>query len=122
MTVSLEYTTGAYLLAKSNAHARTLFQQFRDHSLRKTYIAVVRGGRESFPEAGYGTINTRLGKKGEKMAVDEDEGNLALTDWELLGSSVRSFWTLMSYHRLTPKLCIRIGHRCLLSACHFIPA
>ncbi|EJD04710.1 pseudouridine synthase [Fomitiporia mediterranea MF3/22] len=81
------YTTGAYLLAKSNVHARALLQQFREHSIKKTYLAVVRGGRKSFPSLASGSINVPLSVRDERTVVDERNGRPALTDWELLGSS-----------------------------------
>ncbi|KAI5117087.1 hypothetical protein M0805_009491 [Coniferiporia weirii] len=80
-------TTGVLLLAKSSTHARTLFQQFQTHSIKKTYLAIVRGGRKSFPEHARGTINAALRVGPDKVHTDEDAGDTALTDWELLGSS-----------------------------------
>ncbi|OCB87940.1 pseudouridine synthase [Sanghuangporus baumii] len=80
-------TTGAYLFAKSNTQARALSQQFRDHSLKKTYLAIVRGGRKTFPDSARGSINAPLKVVEEKVVVDEKNGVPALTDWELLGSS-----------------------------------
>ena len=77
-----------YLLAKSSTYARALSLQFRDHSLRKTYLAVVRGGRKTFPDVGRGSINAPLRVAGERVVVDEKDVNPTLTDWELLGSSV----------------------------------
>lgn len=77
-----------YLLAKSSTHARALSVQFRDHTLRKTYLAIVRGGRQTFPDVARGSINAPLRIAGGKVVVDERDGSPTLTDWELLGSSV----------------------------------
>ncbi|KAL5498091.1 hypothetical protein ACEPAH_2221 [Sanghuangporus vaninii] len=82
-----KFTTGAYLFAKSNTQARALLQQFRDHSLKKTYLAIVRGGRKTFPDSVHGSINASLKVVEEKVVVDKKNGVPALTDWELLGSS-----------------------------------
>ncbi|KAH8115149.1 pseudouridine synthase [Phellopilus nigrolimitatus] len=82
-----KHTTGALLLAKSTVHARSLAQQFQAHTIKKTYLAIVRGGRKSFLEAGRGTINTPLRIGLDRVYEDAESGNPALTDWELLGSS-----------------------------------
>jgi 23S rRNA-/tRNA-specific pseudouridylate synthase len=80
-------TTGALLLATNARHAKTFSKQFHDHEIRKSYLAIVRGGRQSFEGVKSGTIDARLSQDG-RVRVDDADGSLALTGWELLGSSV----------------------------------
>ena len=75
------------LLAKSQTEARSISQQFQSHSIKKTYLAIVRGGRESFRDV-KGSITTPLRIGYDRVYVDEKDGDPTLTDWELLGSSV----------------------------------
>lgn len=88
-------TTGALLLATNARHARTFAKQFHDHEVRKSYLAIVRGGRQSFEGVKSGTIDARLSQEDGRVRVDEADGSLALTGWELLGSSVRSYLVLL---------------------------
>lgn len=82
-------TTGALLLATTATHARALSQQFQDHVVHKTYLALVRGGRKSFHGNAKGTISSRIKVAPDgRVKVDEGHGEVAMTDWKLLGSSV----------------------------------
>lgn len=80
-------STGALLLATTDASARELARQFKGRAVKKTYLAVVRGGRKSFNGAERGTIDAGLRVGEGRVHVDTKDGQLALTDWELLGCS-----------------------------------
>jgi len=84
-------STGALLLATTDASARELARQFKGRAVKKTYLAVVRGGRKSFNGAERGTIDAGLRVGEGRVHVDTKDGQLALTDWELLGCSVSLF-------------------------------
>lgn len=72
-------TSGLLLLARNRQYADILTKAFREHSLQKTYLALVRG----CPEPREGVINFALEKIGERMQIVED-GQKALTEIKVL--------------------------------------
>lgn len=89
-------TSGVLLLARTAMAAKWLTEAFRDRSARKTYWAVVVGE----PRFASGTIDLPIaklpGRAGEKMVVDQDHGQRAVTDYvvvEQLGR--RTAWIAM---------------------------
>lgn len=72
-------TSGILVLARDRKNADILTKAFREHSLQKTYLALVKG----CPKKQCGQINAPLEKIGEKMAVT-DEGKKAVTDFEVV--------------------------------------
>jgi 23S rRNA pseudouridine955/2504/2580 synthase len=72
-------TSGLLLLARNRQYADILTKAFREHSLQKTYLALVRG----CPEPREGVINYALEKVGERMQIVED-GQKALTEIKVL--------------------------------------
>jgi len=72
-------TSGLLLLARNRRYAEILTKSFREHSLQKTYIAVLRGCPKFFE----GKIEYPLEKTGEKMEVS-DEGLKAITKFKVL--------------------------------------
>jgi 23S rRNA pseudouridine955/2504/2580 synthase len=89
-------TSGVLLLARTAKAAQWLTEAFRHRSARKTYWAVVVGQ----PRFSSGTIDLPIsklpGKAGEKMVVDKEQGQRAITDYvvvEQLGS--RTAWVAM---------------------------
>ena len=72
-------TSGLLLLARNRKYADILTKAFREHSLQKTYLALVRG----CPEPREGVINFALEKIGERMQIVED-GQKALTEIKVL--------------------------------------
>lgn len=72
-------TSGLLLLARNRQYADILTKAFREHSLQKTYLALVRG----CPEPREGVIDFPLEKVGERMEV-VDEGQKALTEIKVL--------------------------------------
>jgi len=83
-------TTGALAFALTPAHTRDLAQQFRSHSVEKSYLALVRGGPASFGERA-GTIRGALYSSNGRVSVEPgkqwERRVIAETDWELLASS-----------------------------------
>lgn len=75
-------TSGALVVAKSNAAYLNLINQFKDHTVLKHYLALVYG---SFSQAG-GQIRTSLGRHPadrKKMAVLPGRGREAVTHWRV---------------------------------------
>ncbi|TFY83573.1 hypothetical protein EWM64_g441 [Hericium alpestre] len=85
-------TTGALVLARTKHLAQELSRQFRSRAIDKTYLALVRGGEKTFP-ARSGTIQGHLHFDDGRVSIaagPAKEGTKpALTEWELLSSSVR---------------------------------
>ena len=83
-----QLTSGAWLLAKNKHAARDLSMDIQQHKILKTYLAIVRAGRQSFP-ATNGTIDAPISIDGEgNVEIDSVSGLPAVTHWEVLGSSV----------------------------------
>ena len=89
-------TSGVLLLGRTAQAAKWLTDAFRNRSARKTYWAVIVGQ----PLRSSGTIDLPIvklpGKAGEKMMVDQDQGQRAITDYvvvEQLGK--RTAWVAM---------------------------
>lgn len=72
-------TSGLLLLARNRQYADILTKAFREHSLPKTYLALVRG----CPEPKEGIIKYSLEKVGERMQAVND-GQKALTEIKVL--------------------------------------
>ncbi len=107
-------TSGILLIAKNAKAAEFLTDGFKNKTIKKTYLAMVRGIVKK-PE---GTINIPLRKKllgkNEKVQPDFSEGKEAITDYKLL----RSFFdhSLLELKPLTGRThqlrvhCKEIGH------------
>ncbi|KAF8523834.1 pseudouridine synthase [Gautieria morchelliformis] len=78
-------TTGALLLARTPQVARDLSQQFQSRLIRKTYLALVRAGRETF-KADKGEIAANLKIEDGRVSIS-NKGLNTLTGWELVASS-----------------------------------
>ena len=78
-------TTGALIFAKSVPVRELIFQLFREHEIKKTYLAIVDG----VPPKKKGVINNYLGKlhayEGQALwgAVSPDKGLSAHTEWQV---------------------------------------
>lgn len=79
-------TSGILLLARNRKAADILTKAFREHSLQKTYLALVRG----CPQQSSGEIKLPLEKIGEKMEVSEN-GKKALTTYETLDNVSKKY-------------------------------
>jgi 23S rRNA pseudouridine1911/1915/1917 synthase len=76
-------TSGVMLVAKTDAAHRGLSEQFSERSLQKEYLALVTGA----PSLLSGSIRKAIGRNTShrhKMAVVEDGGRDAHTDWEVV--------------------------------------
>ena len=76
-------TTGLLIVAKNDFAHQALSEQLKDHSLRRTYECIVRGGfRED-----RGTVDAPIGRHPvdrKRMAVTEKNSREAVTHWEVL--------------------------------------
>ncbi|CAA7262684.1 unnamed protein product [Cyclocybe aegerita] len=83
-------TTGCLLVALNPAAATSLSQQFRQRTVYKSYLALVRGGEKSFPEKSGGITDSLIYEDGRGRlctnGLDPDQ-KTAITEWELLASS-----------------------------------
>jgi len=76
-------TSGVMLVAKSDAAHRGLSEQFSERSLQKEYLALVAGA----PALLSGSVRKPIGRNPNhrhKMAVVEEGGRDAHTDWEVV--------------------------------------
>lgn len=72
-------TSGVLILARNRLWADKLTKAFREHTLPKTYLALV----NQTPKNSYGEIKAPLEKVGEKCVVS-DEGKPAITTYKTL--------------------------------------
>lgn len=79
-------TSGVLVLARNRKWAEILTRAFREHTLQKTYLALVAG----CPNPEKGEIKTKLEKAGEKSVVVK-EGKPALTVYETLDTAGKDF-------------------------------
>lgn len=79
-------TSGVLLLARNRKWADVLTRAFREHSLQKTYLALVVGR----PQKMSGEISISLEKVGERSMAVED-GKPAVTEFEVLDSVGKNF-------------------------------
>ena len=76
-------TTGLLIVAKNDFAHQALSEQLKDHTLRRTYECIVRGG---FSEDN-GTVDAPIGRHPvdrKKMAVTEKNSRPAVTHWEVI--------------------------------------
>ena len=90
-------TSGIVLVAKTEAAHRALSSQFKDRTIKKTYLALVRGAVKT-PS---GIINTSIGRhktNRKKMTASCDQGRQAETCYQVLET-----FGHFSYLKLFPK-------------------
>ncbi len=107
-------TSGILLIAKNNETAEFLTAAFKNKTVRKTYLALVRGSVKKRE----GVINIPLKKKmmgkNEKVAPDFAEGKEAITEFKVLRDEID--FTLLELHPLTGRThqlrvhCKELGH------------
>ena len=76
-------TSGLLIVAKNDFSHQALAKQLKDHTLRRTYECIVRGG---FKEDS-GTVDAPIGRHPtdrKKMAVTEKHSRPAVTHWEVV--------------------------------------
>lgn len=84
-------TSGLLLLARSTAVAARLTRAFKDKQVQKTYWALVVG--VPVPPQGKVTVPIAKGDSGagkEKMLVDEDEGDKAVTHYRIIEAMAKT--------------------------------
>ncbi|KAG5724706.1 2,3-dihydroxybenzoate decarboxylase, partial [Termitomyces sp. T112] len=97
-------TTGALVLGRSSTHARNLSQQFQTRTVEKTYLALVRGGVQTFPTK-CGEIRTPIHYKDGRASIDHSSnGKPSITEWEVVSSSPSAPLTLL-------RLKLHTGHK-----------
>lgn len=79
-------TSGILLLARNRKYADILTKAFREHTLQKTYLALVRGCPDKFE----GIINLALEKIGERMQVSK-EGQKAVTEYRVIDNAAKRY-------------------------------
>ena len=89
-------TSGALLFAKSSVVARQLSVQFENHTVQKSYLAVVRGyllgnGRIDYP------LKIRLDKIADKFTDPNKPPQSAITDFENLATCELPFVSAKRY-------------------------
>jgi len=89
-------TSGVLVLARSRDAARKLAEAFRDKTAKKIYWAIVVG----LPKPRHGHIDLPLSKVpgpgGERVAMDDDAGKRALTDYRTVAhASNKISWLAM---------------------------
>ena len=76
-------TSGLLIVAKNDFAHRALSDQLKDHTLRRTYECIVRGGFSSDS----GTVDAPIGRHPvdrKRMAVTEKNSREAVTHWEVI--------------------------------------
>lgn len=79
-------TSGILLLARNRKYADILTKAFREHTLQKTYLALVRGCPDKFE----GVINFPLEKVGERMQAVKG-GQKAITEYKVLDNAAKKY-------------------------------
>ncbi len=90
-------TSGLLILARNRKSADVLTKAFREHTLQKTYLALVRG----CPSKIEGEINMPLEKIGEKMTVVKG-GKKAVTTYKII-DNIGKKYALLSASPLTGR-------------------
>ncbi|KAF9231512.1 pseudouridine synthase [Melanogaster broomeanus] len=102
-------TTGALVLAKNLTAARQLSQQFQNRTIGKTYLALVRGGEQSFP-ARSGEIRDALESTNGRVSISQScNAKFAATDWELPKAPL-SLLRLKLHTGLKHQLRVHLAH------------
>lgn len=79
-------TSGILLLARNRKYADILTKAFREHTLHKTYLALVCG----YPDKSEGVINKSVEKIGERMEIVSD-GQKAITEYQVLDNAGKEY-------------------------------
>ncbi|MDD4555909.1 MAG: RluA family pseudouridine synthase [Alphaproteobacteria bacterium] len=79
-------TSGLLVLARNRKFAEILTKAFREHTIQKTYLALVYGQ----PKKAEGQINAPIDKVGDKNAVTT-EGKTAITDYKIVDNVGNKF-------------------------------
>ncbi len=94
-------TSGILILAKTTPMSQYLTKQFRDHTIKKLYVAVAMGHWKDRGEI-KAPIQKEMINLGEKMVVSED-GDPATTYYQKLDSVGKNVATLVAFRPLTGR-------------------
>lgn len=72
-------TSGVLLLARAAKSVRSIGFQFKNKEIEKTYFALCAG----LPAPQEGTVKAPLAKRRDKMVIDKEEGQSAVTDYKV---------------------------------------
>ena len=93
-------TSGLICIAKNDEAHKCLSEQLKDHSMSRTYVALVRG----VIKENHGTINMPIGRDGnnrQKMAVTRNNSKPAITHFDVLKRFDNN--TLVECHLVTGR-------------------
>jgi 23S rRNA-/tRNA-specific pseudouridylate synthase len=90
LRVFLKGTTGCLILPLDHRFTKTISQQFLQNTVNKTYLALVHMSEKVF-RASSGRIEDPI-TYGEGCGRISRNGKKAVTEWELVGSSVCAFF------------------------------
>ncbi len=91
-------TSGCLVLARRASTAATLVDLFKGREIEKTYLSL----NHNVPKIERGRIQARLLKIGESVIVDEDKGQNAITDYEIIDKLGKAV-SLLKLHPLTGR-------------------
>ncbi|KAF9040101.1 pseudouridine synthase, partial [Panaeolus papilionaceus] len=93
-------TTGCLVVPMNHKTAKSLSSQFQqEDKIRKTYLALVRGGSRTFTSS-HGSISEPILYE-DGRGIINPEGKRSLTKWELVGSSPKSPVSLLKLTLVT---------------------
>lgn len=93
-------TSGLICVAKNDTAHNFLAEQLKDHTMSRTYVALVRG----VIKENHGTINLPIGRDSrnrQKMAVTRDNSKVAITNFDVLKRFSNN--TLVECHLVTGR-------------------
>lgn len=93
-------TSGLICVAKNDTAHNFLAEQLKDHTMNRTYVALVRG----VIKENHGTINLPIGRDSrnrQKMAVTRDNSKVAITNFDVLKRFSNN--TLVECHLVTGR-------------------
>ncbi|TFK27291.1 pseudouridine synthase [Coprinopsis marcescibilis] len=93
-------TTGCLAVATTETAARSLSKQFVTGDVQKTYLALVRGGKETFPTSSGRIESPILYEDGFFKGLGKN-GKPSVTEWEVVGSSPTAPLSLLRLNLLT---------------------
>ena len=95
-------TSGVLVAAKNDAAHQSLAEQFRDHSIERLYVALVRG----LPGSDAGCVDRAIGRHRsdrKRMSVRSHAGRDALTAWRVLRRFARAACSLLEVEPATGR-------------------
>ncbi len=85
-------TSGLLVVAKHDQSHRALADQFKDHRVRRRYLAIVHGGARMAPEGEFRTLFGRHPTDRKRFSSKVREGREAITRWRVHKSAEGLHW------------------------------